>query len=247
MAKGLGIPRILLGTSPFIGAGQFGRRAPSYYAKFYLNPGNILGIIRRAYGIGINGIQLLPYRPVVEAVERALGEGMELRIVGSVRLGEAEEDIRLLDRLGAIAMIAHAEIADLGDREAIEEVLDAIHGTGRPAGLASHKPFRTLSWLEGSGLGYEILMVPLNAAGAFMDCRPEELAALLKRLGKIVIAKKVLAAGSLPPHRALSYVAGLGCVDSVALGVASEREVDETMALAKGLFGPPAREGSARL
>ncbi|MEM3023005.1 MAG: hypothetical protein QW645_05715, partial [Candidatus Bathyarchaeia archaeon] len=111
-----GIPRILLGTSPFIGAGQFGRRAPSYYARFYLNPGNILGIIRKAYGLGIEGIQLLPYGPVVEAVERALGEGMGLRIVGSVRLREAEWDISLLERLGAVAMIAHAEVADLRDR-----------------------------------------------------------------------------------------------------------------------------------
>lgn len=231
-----GIPRILLGTSPFIGAGQFGRRAPSYYAKFYLNPGKILGIIRRVYGLGINGIQLLPYRPIVEAVEQALGEGMELRIVGSVRLREAEEDISLLERLGAVAMIAHAEVADLGDPETLETILDAIRGTGRPAGLASHKPFRTLSRLEGIGLRYEILMVPMNPAGAFMDCRPEELAALLKRLGKFVIAKKVLAAGSLPPAKALPYVAGLDCVNSVALGVSSEREVEETMALAKRLF-----------
>ncbi|MEM2735916.1 MAG: hypothetical protein QXV45_06545 [Candidatus Bathyarchaeia archaeon] len=231
-----GIPRILLGTSPFIGAGQFGRKAPSYYAKFYLNPGNILGIIRRAYGLGIDGIQLLPYGPVVKAVERALEEGMELRIVGSVRLREAEGDISLLERLGAVAMIAHAEIADLRDRETLEGILNAIHETGRPAGLASHKPFRTLSWLEGLGLKHEILMVPVNAAGAFMDCRPEGLAALLKRLGKFVIAKKALAAGSLPPAEALTYVASLDCVNSVALGVASEKEVDETMALAKRLL-----------
>ena len=236
MKPGARIPRILLGTSPFIGAGQFGRRALPYYNRFYLNPSNILGIIRKVHELGIEGIQLLPYGPVVEAVERALGEGIELRIVGSVRLGEAERDIELLERLGAVAMVAHAEIADLRDRRALEAVLNAIHRTGRPAGFASHRPFRTLGWAEGLGLDYEILMVPMNASGAFMDCKPEKLAALLERLGKLVIAKKALAAGSLPPAEALAYVAGLRCVDSVALGVASDREAEETMSLAKELL-----------
>ena len=241
MDRSIRIPRILLGTSPFIGAGQFGRRAASYYAKFFLNPGNILALLRRAHGMGIEGIQLLPYGPVVEAVERAMGEGMDFKIVGSVRPGDVEGDIRLLDRLGAIAMIAHAGIADRRDPRALGRVLGAIRGAGRPAGFASHEPFKTLSWAEGAGLEYEIVMIPMNAAGAFMDCGPEELAGLLRRLGKFAIAKKVLAAGSLPPARAIAYVAGLDCIQSVALGVASEREVEETMALAKGLLAgsPP--------
>jgi len=34
------IPRVLLGTSPFVGSGQFGTRSPIYYAKFYRNPEN---------------------------------------------------------------------------------------------------------------------------------------------------------------------------------------------------------------
>ena len=45
------IPRILLGTSPFIGAGQFGIRAQFYYEHFYQNPGNIVKIVIKAVGL----------------------------------------------------------------------------------------------------------------------------------------------------------------------------------------------------
>jgi hypothetical protein len=32
--SGQQIPRVLLGTSPFLGAGQFGSRAPEYFERF---------------------------------------------------------------------------------------------------------------------------------------------------------------------------------------------------------------------
>ena len=71
-----------LGTSPFIGASQFGFKSFHYYQYFYLHPENILRIIRKAYEIGIEGLQLLPYPPVVKAVKKALDEGLNLKILG---------------------------------------------------------------------------------------------------------------------------------------------------------------------
>lgn len=230
------IPRILLGTSPFIAAGQFGHRSTLYWSKFCLNPSNILEIIRKAYGLGVQGIQLLPHKPVVRAVSEALREGMDLRIVGSVGPGDIERDVELLKELGAVAIVAHGDIADLRDEKLLERTIEAIHEAGRPAGFASHQPFKTLNWARRLSLDYEIVMVPLNVLGAFMDSKPEDLVKLLEESEKFVIAKKVLAAGSLPPTEALPYVAGLTCVDSVALGISSDREAEETIALARSLF-----------
>jgi len=51
------IPQILLGSSPFIGAGQFGSRASFYYYHFYRNPKNIMEIILKAVDLGITGFQ----------------------------------------------------------------------------------------------------------------------------------------------------------------------------------------------
>jgi len=45
-----------------------------------------------------------------------------------------------------------------------------------------------------------------------------------------------LAAGYLSPREALTYVVEMGCVDLVALGVASEREVRETFTAAARAF-----------
>ncbi|MFQ6074099.1 MAG: hypothetical protein ACE5KC_02655, partial [Candidatus Bathyarchaeia archaeon] len=50
------IPRILLGTSPFIGSGQFGSRAASYYEHFYGHPENIAKIILAAVDLGVTGV-----------------------------------------------------------------------------------------------------------------------------------------------------------------------------------------------
>lgn len=40
------IPRLLLGTSPFIGAGQFGAKASYYYSTLYKKPHNMYKIIK---------------------------------------------------------------------------------------------------------------------------------------------------------------------------------------------------------
>ena len=59
------IPRTLLGTSPFIAAAQFGHRARLYQIDLYNNPENIFKIIKKSYEMGITGIQVIPYPPVI--------------------------------------------------------------------------------------------------------------------------------------------------------------------------------------
>jgi len=73
------IPRVLLGTSPFIGAGQFGRRAAFYYNYFYENPKNIVKIIHKAVDLGVTGVQALPFRPIFGAF-KGCGERTEGQI-----------------------------------------------------------------------------------------------------------------------------------------------------------------------
>ena len=59
----------MLGTSPFIGAGQFGLKALEYYKTFCLKPSNIAKIYREAYQLGIKALQL--------GVNRCPGIGVE--------------------------------------------------------------------------------------------------------------------------------------------------------------------------
>jgi predicted aldo/keto reductase-like oxidoreductase len=59
---------------------------------------------------------------------------------------------------------------------------------------------------------------------------------MLEGFKKIIIAKKTLAAGRLPPKEAFQYIASTRCVDAVAVGIASEREAEETFSIAIQYF-----------
>ena len=135
-----------------------------------------------------------------------------------------------------MGVVTHAEITDNRNQKVLEKIFKLIHQTGKPAGFVTHHPFKILGWINRLNLDFEIVMVPLNMVGAFMDSKPEELVKILVEMDKFVVAKKVLAAGSLNPKLALKYVAGLGCVDAVAIGVSFEVEVEETFTHAKNFL-----------
>jgi len=104
------------------------------------------------------------------------------------------------------------------------------------SGLVTHEPLSTLNWLLKTDLNPNLLMVPFNKLGMFMDADPVKVAEAVRRLGKPIIGKKILAAGYLPPKDALTYVAQSACIDIVALGVASEQEAKETFTAAATAF-----------
>ncbi len=234
------LPKIFLGSSPFIGAGQFGFKSLIYYQHFYLKPENILKIIRRSWEFGVKGFNLLAYKPLIEATRKALEEGLDLTILGTVEPKNFEFNVRLLEKIGVVGILVHAEITDNPNQKIVEDCFRFIRKTGRLTGFATHEPFKTLNRIQKLNLDYDIVMVPLNITGTFMDSKPEELIKILKGLrerGKFIIAKKVLAAGNLKPKEALEYVAKTGCVDAVVVGIASEEEIVETFTYAKRFFG----------
>lgn len=231
------VPRILLGTSPFVGAGQFGSRAQFYYEHFYKKPKNIVKIVLKAVDLGVTGVQALPFRPIfraLKAVERELKE--RLTIVGTIGPDDPLSNIRDFQAFNTVAMLLHGEITDKRNSKRILELLNKVHAADCLAGLVTHKPLSTLNWLLKTDLDIDLLMVPFNKLGMFMDADPVKVAEAIRRLGKPIIGKKALAAGYLPPEDALTYVAQSGCIDIVALGVASEQEAKETFTAAAKAF-----------
>jgi len=231
------IPRILLGTSPFIGGGQFGSRATLYYDYFYRHPENIVKIILAAVDMGVTGVQALPFPPIfgaLKAVQRELRQ--ELTVVGTVGPDDPLSDIRKLQRFHTVAMLVHGEMTDGRELRRTSELLNQIRAANCLAGLAMHKPLSTLNWLLKTELDVDLIMLPFNRLGVFMDSTAAETAEAIRRVGKPVVGKKVLAAGYLSPIDALPYIAKLGCIQVVALGVASEKEAKETFAAAATAF-----------
>ena len=235
------IPRTLLGTSPFIGATQFGHRSRLYQLDLHDKPENILKILKKSHDLGITGIQLVPYEPVVKALNWAADEGYDFNIVGTVRQDHESGDTELLSQLGAGAMLLHGAATDSLNYDFLAEKLEDIKETGAVAGLATHKPFTTTKNLLKSPILdlFDIYMVPVNKLGylmdidAFMAKERAEFGDLIKKLNKIVIAKKTMAVGILTPGDAFDFLKTLDYVDSMAVGIASEAEAEETFGLLK--------------
>lgn len=135
------IPRILLGTSPFVGAGQFGSRAASYYAHFYENPGNIVKIMLKAADLGVTGVQVLPYPRIFDALkaaERELGE--RLTVVGTVGSDDPLGNIRALQGFKTVAILLHGSITDKRNLREISGLLDEARAANCPVGVDTHHP-----------------------------------------------------------------------------------------------------------
>jgi len=164
------ISRILLGTSPFIGSGQFGSRASLYYDYFYKHPENIVRIILTAVDVGVTGVQALPLPPIfsaLKAVERELKQN--LTVVGTVGPNDPLADIKNFKRFHTVAMLVHGEITDERKTQKISELLNEIHAANCLAGLATHSPLSTINWLFKTELDVDLLMLPFNRLGMFMD------------------------------------------------------------------------------
>ena len=230
------IPRTLMGTSPSIGAAHFGHRARLYLLDLYRNPEAIAQIMARSYQMGVRGIQLIPHPPVVEALQISRDQGFPLDIIATIRPESEKEDINLLSELDASAMLVDPEITDQRDWNLIGEKLDAIKDTGSVPGLITQYPFKTtMELLESPVINdFKLYMVPLNRLGYLMDCDtygPDERAQfreIIEKLDKTIIAMHVLAAGIMTPDDAFDYLKTTDFVDMVAVGIASEKEAEES-------------------
>ncbi|WP_457620478.1 hypothetical protein [Methanopyrus sp.] len=226
------IPRVMVGTSPFIGAGQFGHRALLYRRAFYHRPENIVALLEYcAEELGVTGVQALADPVIVGALRDA---DPELEVVAVVGLRNLEEELEMVEDLNLRAALLHASCVDGEDVGEVSAKLDELKSRlGVPVGIATHRPDEVLPKWEDKKAA-EVFMVPLNPVGAFMGDR-ETVEKILTRTDRTVIAKKVLAAGSLSPEEGLPYAARYA--DAVAVGITGKKEAEETLRIAKKYFG----------
>ncbi len=227
----LEVPRILLGTSPFIGAGQFGARAWLYYARFVGKPEKVAEIIKYSVELGVRGVQVLAYDYIVEAVRRVVAEtGEDLFVAGTVMPENPEESLELLSGIGCKIGLVHGALVSRRNIAEVKRQVKMIEEYGMKPGVALHSIPALKPVLEECP-EIEVVMAPVNVKGIFMGDREESLR-ILEESDRFVIAKKVLGAGRIEPRTALKYVYSLPFVKSVAVGVASKEEARETFTIA---------------
>jgi len=230
--KGREIPRVLLGTSPFLGAGQFGVRAYEYYRAFFRQPENITRLVEGCIEMGVNGVQLVAYPQIGKAIRKAEENvGRRLIVVGSLPYDIPERALECLSEFKTVAALLHGEQTDKMDMNENRRWLRRIEREGYLTGVVTHSPSRTIPAIL-KELEFDILMLPLNKVGYLMGDRREELIDRIKESDVYVIAMKPLAAGRIKPEAAMKYLFSIGKVGSVAVGVASIEEAKETFSSA---------------
>jgi tryptophan synthase alpha subunit len=221
--KGKQYPRVWLGTSPFIGAGQFGLKAQQFYQQFYETPENMLEIMIRAAELGW-GIQPFALPKILTVLHDLRTEHPEVPLMFMCGVGDFKSELDRVVHNGAQGAGLHAGITDQlspGEREAF---LSIVRHEGLVTGLATHSPARHLPEMIDSSADF--LFVPINKTGKFMGEKVRSVYKLIKGIKKPVIAKKVFGAGEISPEDAIPFVLAHN-VNAVCLGVTSIDELEQ--------------------
>jgi hypothetical protein len=223
----------MLGTSPFIGAGQFGTKAFEYRIRFFHNEHAMTQLFIASARHGVNAVQLIVYEPLVRALMAAMTEtGEEFFIAATIPSGRNfERDLDLIRPLKPAIIAVHALSCDALDPR-IEGWIGEIRALGASPAAATHYPGATIEELDDAGLDLEVYLAPVNPVGYAMEPDYESTLKALETTDKQIIAIKPLAAGHLKPTQSL-FTFIYKYADSVSVGITSEAEMEETYAVAR--------------
>jgi hypothetical protein len=231
---------IYMGTSPFMGAGQFGNRSRIYYETFWNKPENMVRLFMEVIELGFDGIQAVGYPRILDALYVARQKtGQHIPIIASVPPREIQESLWNLADMKTEVILIHGAITDkavvANDYETLEKLIKHIRDNSAIPGAATHSPNEILPKLLQSDLDLEYLMTPLNAIGKFVN----DLEGLLKVINENssntkIIAMKPLAAGEITPQDALEFLFQQK-IDAIAVGITSTDEAKEIMEIVNTL------------
>lgn len=229
-----------MGTSPFMGAGQFGNRSRIYYETFWNKPENMVRLFMVAIELGFDGIQAVAYPRILDALYVARQKtGQHIPIIASVPPREIQESLWNLADMKAEVVLAHGAITDKAvmsnDFDALANFAKQVRNFAIP-GAATHSPNETLPRLLKSDLELEYLMTPLNAIGKFVNDL-EDLLKIINENGSNtkIIAMKPLAAGEIAPQEAFDFLFQQKGVDAIAVGITSIEEANEIAEIVNSL------------
>ena len=260
--KGKSIPRVVLGNAPFLADAYFGHRTRLYNLDLLRNPNNVCKIIEKSYETGVRSINLANKENLLKAFDMAMDNGVEMQAVSTIgktemdyvfpnydearREATVEEDIEKLSEYDNSLMLVDEFLIDTYDWDFIIDILDKINDTGIPSGIITSFPFKTSEKLIDSPLLedkslFDFYMIPVNKLGYMMDVphfrsdKQAELKDLLLKIDKKVIINKILAVGIQMPEEAFSFLKTLDFADMVSVGIASEKEAEQTFGVLKDM------------
>ena len=219
------IPLVSVGTSTFIGAGQFGRDARVYRKKFLNNPDAIIEILEAWYKIGGRGIEVVPAGKIPEAIKTFSETHDDFVVTGSTFPGP-DPLIDDLVEMNAQIIFVHASVSDQKN-ERLTRLIDEVSSRGVIPGIAVHNPVSTLNYAFENLPEIKIFLVPFNAKGIFMGNQKEVEVLVDSHPDCSFMGMKTLGAGKIEPEIAYSYIAEHN-ICCAAIGMVSIEEVNVT-------------------
>jgi putative N-acetylmannosamine-6-phosphate epimerase len=227
--EGQKIPVISVGTSPFLGAAQFGKNARIYRKKFMNDANAMLEILKAAYRAGARGIELIPIGKIPEAANLMKDSYDDFIITGSTAPGPDPMIDELLE-LDAKIIFAHGMVSDKKDKKLLK-MLNDIESRGCIPGVAAHNPVSTLNYVFENAPQVRTFLIPFNAIGLFMgeQKKLEELVDSRKDLS--IMGMKTIAAGKIEPNKAYEYISKHN-IKCVTIGLVTVEQAQESTELA---------------
>ena len=209
-------------------------------------------MINHAFDLGINYFDAADYYGTHEYLRSSLKRIPRDKYVLQSKIWyrtskSAQEDLdRFLRELGTDyidVLFIHCvtEPTWATDLHEIVDVLEAAKQKGiiRAHGISIHN----LDVLKGvpDNPWIDICLARINSIGPFMDGKPNEIVSVLKKIhvaGKAVTGIKILGEGRIADQRekSLRYVMGLDCVDSIVIGFERCDQIDDVLAIGKGIL-----------
>ncbi len=230
------IPRITIGTSPFMGAGQFGRMGGIWRAEFFQNAEKMAELMVHSYNQGAQGVEVIPAGAMLKAALIARDKCSDFTILGSTLWERIENYFHIDDLVEVDAKIIflHGSISDNREYNLIRALLKKIRLAGKIPGIATHYPLRTIPFIQEKKLDCPAILLPFNLNGEFMGDQ-KALEELVDSLDLFFVAMKSLAAGKIPPNKAFPYL-GEHNISAVTVGMVTKEEIEETVAEATKVF-----------
>jgi hypothetical protein len=220
---------VSVGTSPFLGAAQFGRNARIYRKKFMNHPDEVLKILEASYEFGGRGIELVPAGKIIDAAKIMKETHEDFTITGSTFPGP-DPMINELVNIGAKIIFVHGIASDKKDSKLLNLVEDA-QSTGVIVGLAVHNPINTLEFAFENLPEVKTFLIPFNSNGLFMGNKPKLEKIVNNNVNCHFIGMKTLAAGKINPEKAYKYISSHN-IKAVTIGMVSVEEAKESTKIA---------------
>ena len=223
--EGQRIPLVTTGTSPFLGAAQFGKNARIYRKKFLNDVGAVLEILEACYEAGGRGIEIITAGKIAEAARIMTETHDDFVITGSTFPGP-NPMIDELAKLDAKLIFAHGMVSDKKD-EKLGKLISEIESIGILPGIAAHNPVATLEYAFENLPSVKAFLIPFNAQGLFMGDKEKLEQIVDNKKNKYFIGMKTLAAGKLDINQAYEYISAHN-ICCVSIGMVSVQEAKES-------------------